>query len=446
MTAKLNSDSVSDHDNDRPQTSVARPFRVRRDVLFIALGLLLASLAVFHCSSSPPRLAPPVESSPIVDSPDSAVTLLRPKAHATYPEYVVAAREVTASEAEVQDAGPAVAKPTTSPPPSESRAQHPLHNLSDEEIQRRVVEDLAGLGSMSVGVPHGGFLVNGVQLPEDPRWKLADHGNTWGTQETVDYLSRSLAEVYREHPDSEPVYVGHISRKRGGRLSPHKSHQSGRDVDVGFFYRGRRARWYERGTLQNLDWPRMWLFVRSLIVDTDVYLIFLDRSLQRHLQNYAASIGEDRAWLSDIFRGTGPTGLPLIRHEPGHATHFHVRFHNPVAQETARRCYRTLVEKKIVPEPVHYIRYKARRGDSLIRIAKHFGTTVKMLKRVNRLRSNKIFARKYYKIPRKGPAKVLRKAGLPKRRLPPFDPQVEKASRADGSPVAGELLEQKVNK
>ncbi len=45
------------------------------------------------------------------------------------------------------------------------------------------------------------------------------------------------------------------------------------------------------------------------------------------------------------------------------------------------------------------IKYKVRRGDSLIKIAKKFGTSVKAIKRLNRLKGNLIRAGQYLKIP-----------------------------------------------
>ena len=58
--------------------------------------------------------------------------------------------------------------------------------------------------------------------------------------------------------------------------------------------------------------------------------------------------------------------------------------------------------KRVVLEKVRrkvYLRYKVRRGDSLIKIAKKFRTSVKEIKRANRLRSNTIYIGQTLKIP-----------------------------------------------
>ena len=59
-----------------------------------------------------------------------------------------------------------------------------------------------------------------------------------------------------------------------------------------------------------------------------------------------------------------------------------------------RVCYKVYHKKKI------YIRYRVRRGDSLIKIAKRYGVSVKTLKRINGLRSNRIYVGQRLKIPK----------------------------------------------
>src|SRR5690606_27711755 len=142
----------------------------------------------------------------------------------------------------------------------------------------------------------------------------------------------------------------------------------------------------------------------------------LDASVQRLLREYAEERGEPPDWLDSLFEG-GDGLPPLIRHEPGHATHFHVRFYNPIAEETARRAYPTLIAEGRVKPPVHFAHYKVKKGDSLIRLAKRFGTTVRAIQRANGMRSTKIMARKTYKIPQKGNGRPPGAVAVPPRRL-----------------------------
>jgi LysM repeat protein len=299
-------------------------------------------------------------------------------------------------------------------------APHPLAGWTAREIADAVQKEPERLGSMSVGAPNGGALFNAVQLPDDPRWERMAPSHTWGTRETVDYITRAIATVHEQYPDSPRLHIGHISSRGGGHLSPHRSHQAGLDVDIGFYYRPESHRWYVRGTKETLDLQRTWALVRAFVTETDVRFILIDHSIQHLLREYASSIGEDENWLNDLFLGRGGNRPPLIRHAKGHATHLHVRFYNPIAEETGRRCYSALVSVGAIKPAQRFVDYKAKKGDTLLGLAKRFDTTVKAIKRVNGLRSNTILAKRIYKIPTVGHSvSQARGYELPPRRLPP---------------------------
>ena len=299
--------------------------------------------------------------------------------------------------------------------------RHPFDDLSDSELEKLVTGDRPALGSLSVGLPNNGRLLNGVQLPEGELFELVSPGFAYGTQETIDYLEAAVRKVHERFPGTPPLHVGHVSSRTGGYLSPHLSHQSGRDVDLGFYYSGDR-RWYARGTAANFDVERNWALVRALITETDVEMILLDHSLQRLLKAYALDLGEDPEWVEGLFK-TRPGRPALIRHVKGHHTHFHVRFFNPMAQRGAQRAYPLLVKHRLIPPVVSYVNHVAKKGDSLIKLARVYGTTVRAIQKANGLRSTVIIAKRTYKIPRTGgPAPVTGKLTFPTRRLPPYDP------------------------
>ena len=132
---------------------------------------------------------------------------------------------------------------------------------------------------MSLGSPNAGALLNGVQATETPLYKPLSPSGAWGTQETLDFLAVALGKVHEQFPGTGPLSLGDISGRSGGPSHPHVSHQSGRDVDIAYFYND-GAGWYARGTAKNLDLPRTWAFVRALIAETDVDLILIDHSIQ----------------------------------------------------------------------------------------------------------------------------------------------------------------------
>lgn len=316
---------------------------------------------------------------------------------------------------------PANAAPAPSPRAQAHTAKSPLENLDATELKRLVKEDMSALGPISLGLPNRGRLLNGVQMPKGDHWTMTDPGHCWGTQETVDNIALAIEKVNKAFQNTPKLYVGHISAQHGGRLKPHKSHQAGRDVDLGYYY-ANGAPWYTTATAENLDKPRTWALVKSFIQDTPVEMIFIDTSVQRVLKDYAASIGEDKKWLDEIFQVGSKGGAPIIRHVKGHASHIHVRFFSPIAQASARVVAKYLPRKeqpvddkpdgtgKVAtgngshqskPAKQEYVLHKARSGDTLDSLARHYGVSVKEIQDANGLSGNKIKQKATYRIPKK---------------------------------------------
>jgi murein endopeptidase len=313
---------------------------------------------------------------------------------------------------------------------------HPLDAWSDAQIKAAVSHDLHALGPMSLGSPNAGALINGVQATETPFYKPVSPSGAWATQETLDFLGIALGKVHEEFPEGTPALsLGDISDRNGGPVHPHVSHQAGRDVDIGYFYND-GARWYARGTAKNLDLARNWAFVRALVAETDVDLILIDHSIQVLLEDYARAHGEDAAWLSGVFRGVPGKLRPIIRHAPGHATHIHIRFFNPVAQETARRCHPFLLEAKLTSAPQSYVTHKVKKNETLGMIARKYGVPVPRLRAANGLKSSLIREKSLLRVPvaTRGPVGPGPRLRVPARRLPP----PLKAAGASEQPTAAQ--------
>ncbi|EYF06636.1 LysM peptidoglycan-binding domain-containing protein [Chondromyces apiculatus] len=313
-------------------------------------------------------------------------------------------------------------------------ARSPLTDLSDADIERMLREDPASIGCLSLGATNAGRLFNGVQMPEGEGWKHLSPAQAWGTQETVDFLIRAITETRRQHPDSPPLYLGHISARNGGPLSPHVSHQAGRDVDISYYLTPQRPG-FHRATAKNLDLDRSWGFVRALITETDVEMILIDSGVQKLLKEHALQIGEDPAWIDEVFQVGSRSRRPLIRHARGHANHIHIRFYSPVAQASAARAHGLMAKHGKVQPAVRYIRHVVKNGQTLGILAKRYGVTVESIQRANQLKGTFIKAKRVLNIPHPGgsagaagaagatsaPASppVLRPPVIPARRLPP---------------------------
>ncbi|HOU55064.1 MAG TPA: penicillin-insensitive murein endopeptidase [Myxococcota bacterium] len=182
--------------------------------------------------------------------------------------------------------------------------------------------------SRSMGSPNRGRLAQGREFPkEGPGW-FRFSPNAWGTDETVTLLQWALEEWHRTFPDAPPVAVGALSREGGGRLRPHKSHQSGRDVDMGLVPADGQAR---KGFVplpkSGLDF-RKTVHLMALLVSTGrVQAIFIHRSLIPGLRQAAEEEGFSPDLMARLFGGAGRPGV--VTAWKGHRAHYHVRFTCP---------------------------------------------------------------------------------------------------------------------
>lgn len=181
--------------------------------------------------------------------------------------------------------------------------------------------------SQSVGKPWRGRLVNGRRFP-DGRGYLYKGRARFGTDEAVSYVIRAIERVLVRYPSSANLIVKDFSREHGRRLRPHRSHQSGRDVDIGYYF---KENWqpsnFKTVWPSTLDADKTWFFVEQLLKSRAVKHIFIDYRLQKPLYLAAKEQGwrdEDLAKLIEYPNGRNPHAV--IRHIRGHRTHMHVRF------------------------------------------------------------------------------------------------------------------------
>ena len=275
--------------------------------------------------------------------------------------------------------------------------------------------DPAALGPLSIGTPDAGLLVNPAPFPDGPLWTVRDPSEAFATEETIAFIQAAIEAVEARHPGSPRVVIGDLSNPSGGRLNRHKSHQAGRDVDIGFYYRRGETGSFLAARKKDLDLPRTWALVRAFVTETDVDRIFVDRSLLSVLYAYAVEEGEDKGWLNDIFGRTGEKGI--LQHERRHKDHFHVRFFNPRAQERGRIVYPVLVEMGVAPPPL--VKHRVRSGETLGSLARRYGTSASAIRAANGLRSSRLRAGRSYTIPIRKTPPDTGPVVVPTRRLPP---------------------------
>ena len=197
--------------------------------------------------------------------------------------------------------------------------------------------------SLSVGRHNHGRLLRGRELHESSslRFKQPQADTHFGTDELVALLERAGAAVMARTPGAR-LTVGDLSRRGGGRFTPHHTHQSGRDVDVGFYVTNADAgapldldRFYDfrrDGSVRNhdelrFDFVRNWQLVEALVMDeVPVQWIFVSRELRARL------LEEGRAETASVEALTRAEAvLSQPSHGGRHNDHFHVRIYCPAA-------------------------------------------------------------------------------------------------------------------
>lgn len=184
----------------------------------------------------------------------------------------------------------------------------------------------------SVGSPTRGSLRDARCLPSSGPGFIAFSPNRCATDETIAIVLYAVREVMREYPSSPPVVMGALSRPTGGRLKPHKSHRSGRDVDIGYFAVGDRPlRTFTDLRSDEIDYDKTFYLMATLIATGRVDFLFVNYALQPRFVEAARRLGYDDEQIAYLFqypRGRGAR-VGLIRHARGHTRHFHVRFACP---------------------------------------------------------------------------------------------------------------------
>jgi murein endopeptidase len=164
----------------------------------------------------------------------------------------------------------------------------------------------------SVGLPYSGRLLDGTQLPvEGPDWvtwnPVTDSlpnrpERLYGNERTIRTVISVIAAYRVAHPDAPRVVVGDISRRDGGRMDEHLSHQNGLDVDV--YY------------------PRRDRHLRAPVATSQI-----DTRLAQDLLGRFVAAGAKMVFVgfSTGLRGPGGVVVPY----PNHENHMHVRFPSP---------------------------------------------------------------------------------------------------------------------
>ena len=192
----------------------------------------------------------------------------------------------------------------------------------------------------SVGSPSQGRLVGGRSVAASPDLRLVGYYR-WGLPQLVGMVERAAGRVAATHPGAV-LTVGDLSREGGGDVGGHRSHESGRDVDLGFYLRdanGRPTRAARFATIGpdgralgmaqvSFDDAANWSLVAALLTDREarVLQIFVADPLRTRLLRAAAGVGAPAH-----VRARAARVMLQPRHALPHDNHFHVRIGCPRA-------------------------------------------------------------------------------------------------------------------
>jgi penicillin-insensitive murein DD-endopeptidase len=196
--------------------------------------------------------------------------------------------------------------------------------------------------SGSVGTPQSGVQTEPEELPTRgpgfARYR-PNSPNYWGSPRLIRALVGAAARVSEAMPGGAPLLIGDISSRHGGKIPGHRSHRTGRDVDLLYYVttptgapivsRGfvsidsdGLGRVPESDDYVRLDIERQWLLVKELMLSPElgVQWMFASRAIEALLIDYAMARGEDPelVWQAETVLLQPADSTP-------HADHIHLR-------------------------------------------------------------------------------------------------------------------------
>lgn len=216
------------------------------------------------------------------------------------------------------------------------------------ELQSREIDmrPPPGLRSRSLGFAWQGQIMRPLRVQESEYIRYvgeyAPKGNFFGTWELVQLLERGARRVAFRLPGSK-LQIGELSASSGGHVEGHRSHQSGRDVDVGFYVTlpdgspvatyafaefDRRGHGLPPNQYLRFDDARNWELIAKLLTDGEarVQFIFVASALKQRLLDEAKRRGAPAQVIE-----RAKTVLAEPGHGHPHRNHFHVRIYCPPA-------------------------------------------------------------------------------------------------------------------
>lgn len=192
--------------------------------------------------------------------------------------------------------------------------------------------------SQSIGAANRGRVRDAEPVPPGDNYVILFPHRAFGTYYAVSEIVRAMDAYAVRFPEANPLIVGDLGFRTGRRIRPHKSHQSGRDVDITFprLDTPPNFRRFHPIRARDLDVSKSLWLIKTFIDGGQVEYIFADRYFQRLLVQEAKRQGAPKEWIARTFQYPQYSGThAIVRHARGHRKHFHIRFK---CQETDKYC------------------------------------------------------------------------------------------------------------
>ncbi|MGH1345303.1 MAG: penicillin-insensitive murein endopeptidase [Nannocystales bacterium] len=179
--------------------------------------------------------------------------------------------------------------------------------------------------ALSIGKPNRGRIQNGIQLPQSEHYTLRDPDRSYGSSHAVTIIHDSIAAFRAETGYRGEIKIADMSKKGGGRLRPHGSHQAGRDVDIRLPRRAGVST--DNKSISAMDWDLSWALVKAFIDTGEIEYIFLETGRQKALRKAAQRAGASASELARAIQYPSKRGTNkgIVRHASGHRIHIHIR-------------------------------------------------------------------------------------------------------------------------
>ncbi|MBK9756279.1 MAG: penicillin-insensitive murein endopeptidase [Nannocystis sp.] len=178
----------------------------------------------------------------------------------------------------------------------------------------------------SRGSPSSGRLLHGILLPLSALWRRGKQDELWASSHTLATMIEAFTRLRVDSGYDGEVFIASISRRRGGKFRPHRSHRTGLDIDIRLpLLPTVPIETYP--TPDTVDWPALWELIEALIDTGEVSVIFLDQRLQEHLYWAARWDGKTPEELAPIIHWPRKDRIweVIVRHARNHKGHMHVR-------------------------------------------------------------------------------------------------------------------------